>query len=335
MEENAKQNIRNYITDAGKRLAEKLNEEIARGNEDVAFFIALNIALFKDFQDIILALVGLGEIPLLGEILGLFCFVCLTLIMFQKGWFLKTRLRVMWWVLGFFIDNLPLFSILPIETLLVLYAWHLVKKRSKAAQKKLEILHKLTEKEIENLNNDIGLVDNQFTNQGRLSGYSKKLIKEAKTTIKSRTKEEAESAQNEITEKEREAKSIDGIKTKKSRFKNISESMTDRNDLETTGQEKKSEQEKEKPNELYDTRTNRYKKQQGQTNQEELAEFEDLPMQKQDKSTPILNEAEGGQDKQEFSMGDIYREPIDITPKRPSASETKKPDEDDNLKMAA
>lgn len=76
------------------------------------------------------------------------------------------------------------------------------------------------------------------------------------------------------------------------------------------GEGKKEEKPDEKKDELYDTRTNRYKKQQGQPEQqEELAEFEDLPMQKQEKSTPILNETEGGQDKQEFSMGDPYREP--------------------------
>jgi len=64
----------------------------------------------------------------------------------------------------------------------------------------------------------------------------------------------------------------------------------------------------EKRDELYDTRTSRYKKQQEQFDQtEELAEFEDLPLQKG--GGPILNEWEGGQDKQEFSMGDPYREP--------------------------
>lgn len=99
------------------------------------------------------------------------------------------------------------------------------------------------------------------------------------------------------------------------------------------GEERKGEK---KPEELYDTRTNLYKKQSGQPDQpEELAEFEDLPMQKEEKGTPILNKDEGGQDKQEFSMGDIYREPIDITPKRPVAGKTKNTDEDDSMKMAA
>lgn len=221
MEENNTQTIdsqeyRASILEAGQKLAAKLNVEIERGNSDVAFFIALNIALFKDFQDVFVDLVGIGEIPLLGEILGLFCTGFLTLFMFQKGWFLQTRLKVMWWLLGFVIDNLPLFNVLPAATILVFYAWHLVKKRSKKAKKKLAVLEKLTMKEIEELNNNIGLVDRDFTTQGKLTKHSKQLVKEAKSLVKSRTEEEKEEAEIEIKERgnKKWIKAIDGMRAK-------------------------------------------------------------------------------------------------------------------------
>lgn len=70
-------------------------------------------------------------------------------------------------------------------------------------------------------------------------------------------------------------------------------------------EEQKREGDKEKTSEPQDPRTDWYKKQQGQPEQQEdLAEFEDLPIQK---GAP-LNEADSNLNDQEFSMGDPYRE---------------------------
>lgn len=195
-------NFRVYLTEAGKKLAEKLNEEIERGDTNTAFFIALNIALFKDFQDVIVDFVGLGEIPLIGELIGLFCFAALTYFMWGKGWFLKTRLRIYWWVFGLFVDNLPLFNVLPIDTLLVLYAWHLVRKRSQAAKKQLGELNQLTEKEVAELNKNIGLLDNEptYTSSGKLTKKSKSRVKEAKKIIAHRSPEMQALAKRELLE---------------------------------------------------------------------------------------------------------------------------------------
>ncbi|OGF68961.1 hypothetical protein A3H65_00160 [Candidatus Giovannonibacteria bacterium RIFCSPLOWO2_02_FULL_45_14] len=83
------------------------------------------------------------------------------LLMLNKGWMIKTRLKLTWWGLGFFIDNLPMVSILPLTTISVLYAWRHVKKRARAAEKKLADIEKLTQNEIEDLDQDISILDKE------------------------------------------------------------------------------------------------------------------------------------------------------------------------------
>jgi hypothetical protein len=79
--------------------------------------------------------------------------------MLGKGWFLKWRIKFWFWFLGLFIDGLPGFSVLPINILLVLYAWRLTKKRAAKAELKLRDLHILSENEINELNEDISLLE--------------------------------------------------------------------------------------------------------------------------------------------------------------------------------
>ncbi|MBX4181408.1 hypothetical protein KW807_00915 [Candidatus Parcubacteria bacterium] len=148
------------ITDAARSLAEKLNKEIEKGNDNSAFMIAVLLAAFKDFLDIILTVTFVGLIPGVDFVVGLFLTSFLFFFMLGKGWFLKWRLRVWFWVLGLFFDGLPLFSALPTNTLLVLYAWRLTKKRKVNAEVKMKDLHNLTEKEINALNADISLLEN-------------------------------------------------------------------------------------------------------------------------------------------------------------------------------
>ena len=147
------------LEQAAKRLAEKLNQEIERGNDFVAFIFAILLAAIKDALDIWLTAFLVGLVPIIGELPGIFLSLFLTFFLWGKGWFLKTKIKIIWWVLGFFFDNLPVVSVLPMNTLLVLYAWHNVRKRAKAAEEKIEKIEELTEKEIEELDKDISLLD--------------------------------------------------------------------------------------------------------------------------------------------------------------------------------
>jgi len=83
------------------------------------------------------------------------------LLMWGKGWFMKTKVMLAWWGLGFFVDSLPLASLLPLTSISILYAWRHVKKRSRAAEKKLADLEKLTQNEIEDLDQDISILDKE------------------------------------------------------------------------------------------------------------------------------------------------------------------------------
>lgn len=159
--------IKKIITSSAKLLAQKLNEEIEKGNDDRAFMIAMLLAGFKDFLDIVLTFLGIALIPGVSFMIGLFLTSFLFFFMLGKGWFLKWKIRLWFWVLGLFIDGLPAFSALPINVLLVLYAWRLTKKRAKKAQEKLKDLNNLTEKEIAELNKDISLLENAYDKENK------------------------------------------------------------------------------------------------------------------------------------------------------------------------
>jgi len=140
------------ISDIAKRVADKLNQQIALGHETTAFLIAVSIAILKDLLDIL----QLG-IPLLGPFLSLILFYFL----WGKGWFLSTRVKLIWWILGFFIDNLPFISVLPINTIIVLWAWRIVSKKAKKAENKLENLPIITERELQRLDENIDELDKE------------------------------------------------------------------------------------------------------------------------------------------------------------------------------
>lgn len=151
--------IQQRTISAAETLARKLNKEIEKGNDTVAFLIAMLLAGFKDFLDIILNVLLIGEVPGVNFLTGLFLTSFLFFFMLKKGYFLKTRLKIWFWVLGLFFDGLPLFSTLPTNVLLVAYAWRLAKKRKAHAEIKLENLDNLTTQEITSLNNNIGLLE--------------------------------------------------------------------------------------------------------------------------------------------------------------------------------
>lgn len=154
-------NEKKLITEAARLLAETLNKEIASGNDTTAFSIALLLAAAKDGVDIYLNALLVGLIPFLGQIPGYFLTAFLAYFLWGKGWFLKTRIKIIWWVMAIFVDNLPAINTLPISVLTVLYAWHIIRKRAAAAQRKLKNLEKLTEKEIGELNTNIDLLDQE------------------------------------------------------------------------------------------------------------------------------------------------------------------------------
>ena len=155
------------LTEAAKSLAGKLNQEIERGNDFIAFMFALLLAAIKDTLDLGLTAFLIGLLPFLGpfsflfEVPGLFLSVFLTAFLWGKGWFIKTKIKIIWWTLGFFVDNLPGVDAIPMSTFSVLYAWRNIRKRAKAAEEKLEKIKELTEKEIEELDKDISLLDSE------------------------------------------------------------------------------------------------------------------------------------------------------------------------------
>jgi len=155
------------LTEAAKRLAEKLNQEIERGNDFMAFTFALLLAGIKDTLDLGLTALLIGLFAFLGpftfifEIPGIFLSAFLFAFLWGKGWFLKGRIKIIRWILALFIDNIPGIDAFPMNVFMVLYAWRIVKKRARAAEEKLEKIKELTEKEIEDFNKDLSLLDTE------------------------------------------------------------------------------------------------------------------------------------------------------------------------------
>jgi len=157
--------IERRIIHLAKKLAIKLNTEIEKGNDDAAFMIALLLAAFKDFLDIVLTFLMIGLIPGVSFFTGLFLTSFLFFFMLGKGWFLKWKIKLWFWILGLFVDGLPLVGALPMNVFLVLYAWRLTKKRAKKAKLKLKNLHELSERELNKLDNDISLLESAFNDE--------------------------------------------------------------------------------------------------------------------------------------------------------------------------
>ena len=143
--------VKESVMGAAARVARKLNKEIEEGHETTAFMIAIALAAAKDVVDLVLDLVLIGEIPILGQIPGYFLSAALTYFLWGKGMFKRTKIRIAYYALSLFFDNLPLFNNLPINTLMVIYAWHVVRKRAREAENELGDLKQKTGKELEEL----------------------------------------------------------------------------------------------------------------------------------------------------------------------------------------
>jgi hypothetical protein len=139
------------LTQLAQRAAGKLNELIEKGHDTTAFSIAIGLALLKDAIDIGADMMFFGLIPVLGQLPGMFISATLFFFMFGKGYFLQTRVKIIWWVCGIFLDNLPGLNAVPITTLTVIYAWHLTRKKGQEAEEKLSKLKEFTNQQLQEL----------------------------------------------------------------------------------------------------------------------------------------------------------------------------------------
>ncbi len=191
------QAIEKKIISGAQELAQKLNTEIEKGNDTFAFMIALGLAAFKDFLDIILTATLLGLIPGVNFGIGLFLTSFLFFFMYGKGYFLKWRLRFWFWVLGLIFDGFPGLAAFPTNSLLVLYAWRLAKKRAAKAKIKLKDISNLTAQEISSLNNDISILEDGASREDFHSAANYLLgIRGSAVDIKDKSKKETGNTTN-------------------------------------------------------------------------------------------------------------------------------------------
>lgn len=128
------------------QLAGHLNQLIKDGHVTTAFMIALMLAGAKDGWDW-----TLGKIPIVGLIGGTCISLALFLFLWGKGMFKRGKIKMARFILILFFDNIPLIKNIPMNTLMVLYAWHVVKKRAREAEEKLQNLKEQTGHELEDM----------------------------------------------------------------------------------------------------------------------------------------------------------------------------------------
>ncbi|KKS39063.1 MAG: hypothetical protein A3G49_03185 [Candidatus Sungbacteria bacterium RIFCSPLOWO2_12_FULL_41_11] len=131
------------------QLAGHLNSLIKEGHVTTAFLIALALAGAKDGWDW-----TFGKIPIVGLIGGTCISLALFLFLWGKGMFKKGKIKMARLILVLFFDNIPLIKNLPTNTLMVLYAWHVVKKRAREAEEKLKDLQEKTGQTLEGLESE-------------------------------------------------------------------------------------------------------------------------------------------------------------------------------------
>lgn len=137
------------VQELAEATARKLNQMIREGHDNAAFLIATILAIIKDFLDVILDFiiipigpvpVSLGEIPFIGQLLGIFITITLYIFMAGKGWWKgKIAARLIFLFIG---DNAPFFNDFPFTTVSVLWVWYKYYKRAKKAKKALKKLKK-------------------------------------------------------------------------------------------------------------------------------------------------------------------------------------------------
>ncbi|RJQ32902.1 hypothetical protein C4572_00320 [Candidatus Parcubacteria bacterium] len=135
------------ISSIANDVAEKLEKMIEKGNDKSAFFIVLIIGLAKDgLLDIALDFLGVGLIPIIGQIPGFFLTSVLFYLMWGRG---MLKGRIFAWVLSMFIgDSLPIIEELPLTTIAILFAWKGLLKRIKKIKEEREKLANMTDDEI-------------------------------------------------------------------------------------------------------------------------------------------------------------------------------------------
>ncbi len=143
------ENSEKLVTEMARKVAAKLNQLIAEGHDTTAFGIAIILAIIKDgLMDWALDFIIVGEIPILGQLPGIFLSAVLFYFMYGKGMFRgKIFARI---TLFFIADNLPFFiNNAPITTLGVLYAWRNVRRKAREAEEHMKELSKKTQEELE------------------------------------------------------------------------------------------------------------------------------------------------------------------------------------------
>lgn len=145
-----------FVLETAERVAIKLNKLIEQGHDTTAFGIAIILACLKDGVDIGLDFIVVGEIPILGQLPGLFISAILMYFLWGKGWFNTTKVKILLWGVGLVFDNLPLLiNDLPMTVLTVFMAWHVVRKRARKAEENMQELNKKTIEELKIIEQEV------------------------------------------------------------------------------------------------------------------------------------------------------------------------------------
>ncbi len=129
----------------------ELNRQVEAGRSPATFILAMMLATFKDFIDVVfvslkglLGFTGFGiaiALPLviITWAISLFLAVFIYFMLRNQGWLTGIKSRIYFGLFAVIIGSLPIVSALPITSIFVYWKWHSVKKRAELAERRLNM----------------------------------------------------------------------------------------------------------------------------------------------------------------------------------------------------
>ncbi|HEY4477161.1 MAG TPA: hypothetical protein VJB56_00865 [Candidatus Paceibacterota bacterium] len=136
--------VRAQVEKFAARVAIKLTRKVEEGSAFGVLMFVIFLAILKDgLLDIGLDFLGIGLIPILGQIPGWFVSAIIYMLI-GGNWGKKMGLKMVF----FIFDALPLFEELPLTIIFVCWWWYDVRKEARKAERQLVALHEKTPQEL-------------------------------------------------------------------------------------------------------------------------------------------------------------------------------------------
>lgn len=128
--------IKKVTGEISQELVDRMTKAV-KDKESWVWPFVLGIALLNDFLDLLV----IGSIPVVGDLIDIFTGLTLFLFLFDIGGMIRLKVRIAIFIANFF-ELIPLVDFIPVWTICILLAWHIVHKKGNVAESGLRKLKK-------------------------------------------------------------------------------------------------------------------------------------------------------------------------------------------------